>query len=565
MDHNEAAHRHMNMSPKRVDSHRLKAPLSILVATILAVPILAISIFAAQARTDDIDSFLYAFYAKRMLNGQRLYTDLWDNKPPGVFWADALGLFISGGEYWGIAAVCGLAALGTCLVFLIVASRLFGPFVACIGTVLAATFVFIHDYHVGSNRPSTFYVFFELCAMSFYLRTFGPSKNAAAHLFGAGVWATCAVAFRQTAFSAPAAIVVHQIFLVARRRMPVSKLLTNVGTMLAGAVVAGLVIVGLLARTSDLSDAWHGIVGSNVGYFAHGDKSEFLPAMFGWEEHLRVLGLPLILAAGAVIYELIATIRTRLSPASAGLTIASRQPHSGTGSLVDTNDPSATDSAVPSLFGLLMFWLAAALYLALIGPSQRIMYFGVALVPLILLATHGVWLLMRNHQRDGRTRMEVIVATLWFAYMVFPALNHQFKAAQIAEFHRFHDRATPRHATVVDCIHRHARQNDSLYMWGYYPPVYWYADRPLAQRYIVTTLVDQLGPAAQRFIDNVVADLQSQPPAAIVVGPGELQTIEHPPPDHPLRYGNFAEWLKREYELPGDCECGSVWIHRGTY
>ncbi len=52
---------------------------------------------AAHLRTDETDCWLFAYYADQMLQGRQLYGDLWDNKPPGIFWINALGLQIGGG------------------------------------------------------------------------------------------------------------------------------------------------------------------------------------------------------------------------------------------------------------------------------------------------------------------------------------------------------------------------------------------------------------------------------------------------------------------------------------
>jgi len=503
---------------------------------------LTISLFAALARTDDIDSFLYAYYAKRMLAGQRLYADLWDNKPPGVFWADALGLLISGGRFFGIAIVCSAAAVGSAVMFFLTARRLYGVRVAAIGVVMASLYLFLRDYHVGSNRPSTFYVFFELCVMALYVHAIARQDRRLRLLFIAGLCAVAAIMCHQTAFSAAATIAVHQVYLTLSGKQKTRDLLRHAASLLAGCGMGVIAVVLMLWSTSDFSYAWHGIVTSNLGYFVRPGKSDLLPEMFQWEDHLRVLGLPLILAAGALLYE----VGRRVRP----------------GDFEVAKHGSSSGGNVPGVFALVVTWFPIAVYLALVGPSKRMMYFGVALAPLVLLATHGVWLLMRERGNGPRPRFSVIVAVLWFGFMMVPGVRHQWDGAQTAYVQRFDDRSVPRHQFIVETIHRYTGPDDSIYMWGYLPAAYWYADRPLAQRYIVTTLIDQWLGRAQPYVDAVISDLRRDPPKAIVLDRGELRTIEAPPENHPIRYGDFGRWLREHYFIPDDCKSKDVWIRK---
>ncbi len=51
----------------------------------------------------DPGAFLYI--GQQLLHGQRLYADLFDDKPPMIFWTNALGLWLSAGSTWGVWAL----------------------------------------------------------------------------------------------------------------------------------------------------------------------------------------------------------------------------------------------------------------------------------------------------------------------------------------------------------------------------------------------------------------------------------------------------------------------------
>ncbi len=65
---------------------------------------LAISpVFSGQMPQNDSGIFLY--FGSRILKGDIPYKNLWDHKPPLIFYIDALGLFISNRSIWGVWAL----------------------------------------------------------------------------------------------------------------------------------------------------------------------------------------------------------------------------------------------------------------------------------------------------------------------------------------------------------------------------------------------------------------------------------------------------------------------------
>lgn len=495
--------------------------------------------FAALARVDDIDSILFAYYGKRMTLGQRLYVDLWDNKPPGIFWVDALALGVFRGSYLGIIAACASATVATSLLFYRTTQRWYGPDTAAVGTVMAALYVNLHYYHVGANRPDTFYLPFELGVIYLYSRALEGGRRGVWRMLAAGACAVASVCFRQTAVAAPVAIVVHQVYLLAtgrQRGLQATKLGVAFGAGAAGAVAG---VVALLGWTSDLSAAWHAIVASNLGYITESKQSKPIPELYGWNEHAEVLGLPLILAAAAVVYAL-AGWRARPRPGR----------HA---------EPGLRFSGVLLLSSA---WFLAATYLALIGPHRALHYYGLALPPLVLLATHGVWLLLRRDESARAPRFYVVLALLWFGYMALPALRHQYQATLRTHFQRFDSRASFRYAATVEAIERYTQPTDPILTWHYAPAVLWRTGRPVAHRYILETLIDQWRERAQPYVDELIRDVKASPPKALVVDPRDLRTLEAPPADHPVRYGDFAAWLREHYELPADAGTDDVWVRK---
>ena len=87
------------------------------------------------------DSGVFLYVASLVLDGRLPYRDVWDHKPPAIYYLDALGLVLGGRSTWGVWAiqtlfVCLAILLGFALMrkALGVASALFGS-VAWLGTL----------------------------------------------------------------------------------------------------------------------------------------------------------------------------------------------------------------------------------------------------------------------------------------------------------------------------------------------------------------------------------------------------------------------------------------------
>ena len=85
----------------------------------------------------DRDSGVFAYIGRRILNGDLPYRDVWDDKPPLIFYLNALGLKIAPDSLWGIwlLSVLLLAVAIFCGFKLL--SRLFNSEIALVSTAIA--------------------------------------------------------------------------------------------------------------------------------------------------------------------------------------------------------------------------------------------------------------------------------------------------------------------------------------------------------------------------------------------------------------------------------------------
>jgi hypothetical protein len=82
------------------------------------------------------DSGGFLYIGQQMLKGQRLYADLFDDKPPGIYLINALGLLVSGGSVWGVWSIELISLLTTIILAYILLSQFTGFWPAVIAILL---------------------------------------------------------------------------------------------------------------------------------------------------------------------------------------------------------------------------------------------------------------------------------------------------------------------------------------------------------------------------------------------------------------------------------------------
>lgn len=528
--------------PERGESsaRRPTRPAVIILATVLAsVPILAVTQFDAHARVDEFDAWLFAYYGREMLDGRVLYAELWDNKPPGIFWLNALGSWLSGGALTGIWALCAVATCGAAAVVFAVAKRLYGWSTAGIATVLAALYLNIWLYHVGCNRPNTFFVPTELAGFALYCLALTGARRPRAALVAAGVCGGLGICLKQTALAMSAAVLLHTVYLCLLRQLVFREAVRRLVCFAVGwAAVVVLVTVAILL-TADAKLAWYAVVGFNRLYFAPGVGSSLIPPFFAMEDHIRALGLPVILALTTLVQPLL------------------RRFIGGT----SERDDDPTGARPQGLLFLLWIWMLCGVYLALIGPHRRLPYFGIALPPLVMLSAHAVYLLLRSGRRISGTQpaYHVVVGVLWFGYMMIFPLHRQVVEAGKQYFHQYVEKPDANYLATVETVRRLTRPDETIFVFGYGPKLYWDADRPSAIRYIGTEKAGQLGAYGQPIFDEITTLLIETKPKVIVVHP---EHFKQSPFAKGLDTSRIAAWLETHYDQPEGDRPRNVWTRR---
>jgi hypothetical protein len=172
-----------NSPPPGARAKRGPLDLSLALALIVAVLVLQIR-WSPRFVEMGPDSGLFAYGGQRILQGDLLYRDVFDTKPPGVFYLDAAALWVGGETAWPLWALSALWSAATVI-------GLFGVLRSVTGRAasLAATLLFLVVLHQtgifqGGNSTELFALIPQVLALAATVWRLRQGKGSAVFLLG---------------------------------------------------------------------------------------------------------------------------------------------------------------------------------------------------------------------------------------------------------------------------------------------------------------------------------------------------------------------------------------------
>jgi hypothetical protein len=121
------------------------------------------------------DGGIFLYGGGEILRGKLLYVDLVDNKPPGIYFLNALALFLAGGSRWGIWLFEFLFIFGSALLVHGLLKRQWGRFAALLGTLF--WFSGLKSSLFGGNYTEEYSLLFNLLALVLFWRALKKPAN----------------------------------------------------------------------------------------------------------------------------------------------------------------------------------------------------------------------------------------------------------------------------------------------------------------------------------------------------------------------------------------------------
>ena len=426
------------------------------------------------------DQYQLIHLGQCVYNGQRMYIDCWENKPPGIAWINALGVSLTGGRELGAWLLPALSALLCLAVAGYWMARLLSVTAAC-GTILLASLIgTLRLYDAPSVSPDFYSSAFELAACSLWLVSLEAPRRRRRVCFGlaAGlVWAASA-AVKQTGFVGLLAVTTVAIVLTVLKRADRRRWLTAGGFAWIGFVLGAAAVVLVLFYRQTLGPAWAAIVESNRGLLSFESFAASLGAWSRTRAGLEPLQLPLWLGLLAVI----ATLHT-------GRTRCLSRP----------------------LVGALLLWWVAQVVLALMGPSRSMRYWQATFPAMLWLTGMGIYHLEETFQRLGkghRTALGVVCATV-VLLLAQPLVEHYKYGLATSYLSYSDDRQRDRLEFIGQEVQALVLAEEPIYIWAYDAGVYVYAARRPASRFTYPRSSEQMG--------EILADLEAGEAFALLI------------------------------------------------
>ncbi len=537
---------HVRLAPARPAGTPLW--LLIVVMGVVIAPLIGLSQFIAYWRTDVVDDQMFGYYGWRILHGAIPYIDVWDNKPPGIYWMNALGFWLGHDSYFGVIALCSAALAISHIAFFVVAASVFARGAAALATILLSFFLTHAYYTGGTNRTETFLVMFELLAVVCYFR--GYARDHWWKWYAAGLLCGAAFLFKQVGLAAWGCMGLHTIALVVAGELPWRSGLKRCLLLVAGAVTTVGAAAAVLAWHGALHEACFAAFGFNRAYFAAG-ASRFPYNIVTWSllrEHVKpILLLPLLMALVAVIHAFLWWLRPRYRPAEIEQTLRAAYP-------------------VCKLHVFLFStWFAAALYGALVSPHGFRHYLVPTLPPLMLLDGYLINVLRAEARLLERLQQRawVTVAFVIMGYFSWEAVVRQFEEVSKVLVFRLEQHEAAEWEVVGDAVAQWTRPTDRIQCWGYLPGVYLRARRLNATRFTTLEKVGQVRGGARFVVDELETRLRADPPAALVMSAGDYLWMKEG--DRRGRPSDFTlgPWIDEHYRLVQEIpKFGNIYIFK---
>jgi hypothetical protein len=246
-------------------------------------------------QTPPRDSGFFFYVGSRLLKGDLLYKNIWDDKPPMIFLLNALGLWISAGSRWGVWILELVSIWAAVWIAFSVLKKPFGKLPAALGIATGLTILLLTLH--GGNYTEVYAIPFQFACLLFLVQS--EQKGGFWPAFACGMALGIIFFLQQNLIGVGIAI---SLYLVLRAILSHSwKPFIQAVFIALGAISISIVFLAWMAIQGILPGFWdgafvYGMVYSNLGLVerikALGDTLQFFKTI-----PLMLISIPVWLLA----------------------------------------------------------------------------------------------------------------------------------------------------------------------------------------------------------------------------------------------------------------------------
>ena len=208
------------------------------------------------------DSGVFLYTGWRILNGEIPYVNIWDHKPPIIYYINALGLAISNNSRWGVWVLEFISLYIAVYLGFQLMKRIFGSYAAILGTfiwVFSLTFLI-----VNGNLTEEYVLPLQFGALLIFYRSSINSRNRSLYVL-IGVLGGLAFFLKQTSIGIWVAIVTY-LFIFGIKEKTLKNNIIEVLLICFGGLVIALVVSGYFFAKGAIFEFWESAFVFNFFY-----------------------------------------------------------------------------------------------------------------------------------------------------------------------------------------------------------------------------------------------------------------------------------------------------------
>lgn len=444
------------------------------------------------------DSGTFQYVGQRLLEGKALYRDVWDQKPPLIYYLNALALGLAQGSRWGVWATSFLAVSAAVLSSVHLLRGAFGSMLAVLvtGLWLFSYFNLIEDGNMTEEYALPFQFICLLLAYDVETRFAGAYRWRGVFI---GVLVGLIFFFKSNAIGIGIAIGGY-ILLKAFLKRDARYALANLAPLLGGVGLVVTLMLAVLGAQGILRDFYVATIQFNTVYAQRFSLfSGTLDALYAGFDYLALTGLSVLGLFGFVI----------------GVTCLAVAPEK-----------------IPSRLVPLLAICAVALpfEIILVTTTRRTFahYYVALLYVLAVWTAWSLWLLRRSLRSfasspspHARNAVNVGFA-IGIGALMLPALR-----ANIEFSRKLHQLEPPE---AVRYMRQHTTPEDTIVVLGYEPRLLLFAGRQAPTRFVHTIPLETPGFATPALVESYFDDLLTRRPE-LIVDPRDLGLKNFTPVD----------------------------------
>ncbi|MCG8405228.1 MAG: glycosyltransferase family 39 protein [Phycisphaerales bacterium] len=471
-----------------------------LLPTVLLMGLAILHVVITRLSWSDIplqtDAGMWAYIGRRILDGSLLYNELWESKPPGIYYVFAAVEWLFRDN--AVVALRCLDALLSLAVFGVtyrLARRFASPVASAAATVLLSL-VFCHRILSDwGDNVEKFVALLEMTGCLLFLKGIHqsreprePASTRTVYLFATGICCGFAGLFKQTGILF-FAVALFWIVWVGLRQTESRRTPARIGLLILGAAFPWAVVVGFLLRAGTLTDFWSQViqydlfrVGGSEGERSRLSSAEHWSNVWSHLKLIAILFMPTLLGIAWI---------------ARGLKLKA--------------DAARRNSALNLIA---MYWIVSTLVF-IVAPFGYGHY--------LLQASPGAAIIVA-HFLDGATRLKPVIQPWTVALTtslilgVFPLVDHfVFTLDADSRFRKTYAAQRKQIEALTSAIVQNTRADQKVMVWPPDAAVSYYARRrtPLESSnadVIFKGKVYRLAPPMKELIERLKAD----PPEVIV-------------------------------------------------